>query len=1212
MGCLLRETELCARIVQHHWRGVLFERNLHRREYDVGVRARLRSMHLIKFVELRHQLKVFRDTVGLHGLPDHAVQAYVRIIYCLVQTRQHDLGDQDTKATTAPGFVLANQKKVLSSGALAFLASLITEHQQPAVTAMIISIVREVAIGQGPEQIAEVLQNNIVERLHAEMARSVLRVSGDRRGDGEATDSSMLDAALELLHVLCDQMQRGHEQFQRQTPATTHLISAANAVHAEQAFMLERLKQAAVSFLIQPEIIEGLFRILEENGFRNDKRCVTVFSIMQSMVCSFGFPCVLDVLTRSGGRHLDKIVQCLQDPRLLVSGAALALFCELTDHPDGRSGLTTAGAIRSFMVWCRMGIENTKTPDVFVMGLIGCALLARQTPASKKVSQSWLLAAVETFEGRLDALYTLLLDLVIQDQGVESHSAEKAAMFLYSADALATLVRFITPVTPSCLEPALQTPIHRNISCIVLCRFFRAQQIAKTCFSEDVVNHLALSIQCNRLDEIEHKVSRYLPDKRLLHRLGSKEACKALSRLARCSSSDDGDVIEARLRPSLTSAQVPELPQGMICDVVVRLHVLQDLVAYIRPLNTAADDLDVEIGLISAAVELTGYLRPLPYGEAARQKFLRLFATHEHGKYAREKLLLLVEVAAPAILQLLRDKSLHPKLVEMCCASLSRLASTTEATCRLLAQGSLQTGLLHFPEFLLDGRDEAKTKTLVVDAETDDHGLLDVSASLYTLLGKLCAVSEGRAAIMRAQVLPRILKRLQLCDVANIEQDVACKSEIAVVISRLAMTNTVEGNTSELFLHFRVLDLLLALLKNRYEGGVALLSNADKVSSKKKLRVLEHVLGAIATLSQDILVCVPRVVELGMPRLLLPFLDRISANDFNPKTLRLEAIQFHAMRVVHSVAAYPFGEYHAYLTGISSTHESPSRVERDGDPTPASLMDKVQRLGYDFAKELQGRHALASPEDKTVGDLARETLAAVNENQQRREHDRKASQVVVGTVAMPPTSKHRGSGASPSKPPVRQQAAAFPLLSPSPSRKSSADNNNPLPPSTIARQTGCDLPIANLSALLSENGPTSPIVVVSPGSPNPVRLNGVDLAMTRPPGKSDSPQRRQEERQQAESPRYVFAVPRRQKKVSDATSSLMLDPLFGSTSADKLPARLPRNSIPNGLADLECHSFSQETERFGHCVSVKARRARRGDRYIPSLGVISAPGLAQQ
>ncbi|KAE9024144.1 hypothetical protein PF011_g3638 [Phytophthora fragariae] len=70
IGCLLRETELCARILQHHWRGVLFERTVSQRDYDPIVRTRLRSMHMIKFVELRDQFKVYREAVGPGGIPN--------------------------------------------------------------------------------------------------------------------------------------------------------------------------------------------------------------------------------------------------------------------------------------------------------------------------------------------------------------------------------------------------------------------------------------------------------------------------------------------------------------------------------------------------------------------------------------------------------------------------------------------------------------------------------------------------------------------------------------------------------------------------------------------------------------------------------------------------------------------------------------------------------------------------------------------------------------------------------------------------------------------------------------------------------------------------------------------------------------------------------------------------------------------------------------
>lgn len=1174
-------------------------------------------MHLVKFVELRHQFKMFREVVGRGGLSVDAVQAYVSIVYRLVQNRPDDVDTpRSTTASslaTAPNYVLANQRKLISSGALAFLASLMTATQRPAITAMVISIVRETATGQGSEKVVDVLQSSIVERVQAEMQRLLRRLELDSSNSDEA----MMDAVLDLIRVLCDQVLAGLRLLDRSNsqPPSLAAMRPTSSSSAEDAFVLGKLTRLASKFLTNSDTVNGLFQVLHASCSprrQQETRCTKVLAIVRLMACCpFGFPQVLDLLTRNGGRHMELTLQCLLDPRRGVASEALALYCEVIDHPHGRQGLTTAGAVRTFVRWCQSGSESADERDQQVVGLLGRALIARQTSQNEKVAQSWLLPAIQTSRGRLDALYKLLLDLVANEGeggSCSSLDTEQSAVYFLRTNALPTLVKFLTPVTPTCMEPATQSPRHRSISCIVLSRFFRVPQVARACFSEDVVNHLALSLQCNRLDEIEKVVARYSADARLVRRLGSKETCKALMHLARCSSSGssntsgigDGAVV-ARLRPSITSHQVPELPQAMICDVLFRLHVVEDLVAYVKPVDFSADSPEVETALTAAAVELAGHLRPLPYGEAARVKFFKMFGMHDHGRYASDKLMLLVEVAAPSILRVLRKTSLHVDLVDACCAALSRLACTNAACSALLVQGCLQTALMHLPEFLYDpkrdkasDKNKAATSEWVVDSMADQHGMLGVPASLYTLLGKLCAVAEGRTAIMRAQVLPRILKRLQLDDRSSVSNDIQCKSEIAVVISRLAMVNAVEGNTSELFVHFGVLELLMRLLKAHHPNerdrpqmttstGNTGSSHPPRKSESKQLRVIDHVLGAIAALSQDLLVCVPKLVELGVLRLLSPFLGVNRPGDSNqPRSVRADTVQLHAVQIIHSIAAYPFGEYHTHLAsaGVSETR-SGSSGKRQGrevsaPPLASSLMEQVRRIGYDFAAELRGRQAAVSAGSKTVGDLARETLAVMNEKKTSNQHPELDSAAVPtrssgGRRSVPRAqtdNPYAVTSLSPSPTPASQRSptdscAAFPTLCSPISRTASSDQRPRRRPSRepSAESLPAAASVGSCAAFFppTNAASSSPVVKIHPASP--AKLNGVDLATTRPPGKTatQSQSQQQQPGQSAAdsspassslSPRFIFATPKPKKRSSArdaAISSLMLDPLFDST-----------------------------------------------------------------
>ncbi|KAG1710862.1 hypothetical protein DVH05_013585 [Phytophthora capsici] len=1161
IGCLLREVELCARILQHHWRGVLFERSLNQRECDPIVRTRLRSMHMIKFVELRHQFKVYREAVGPEGIPNTVTQAYIMILYHLSKI-QH--GTHSKTRNT----VLSDQRRILGSGLLVCLASLITRQQNREVIELVKGIVSSIIEGHGDEQIVEILQCNIVQRVQLDLKSIMQTCSGK-------SSSTSLTSSLNLLHSITTKVFQATERSVNPPASQRAHSPVKDHVQEERSFMMRKLKTTAHQFLLTTDVFDTLFEVLSFSRNVDDVLRTQVLGILCLLARSLGFSKLLDALTRDGGRWLEQVLLCMKDNVLPVAHAAVALFYEVTCRSDARYGLTTAGAVQIFLRWCRPSFEACESSMTFVMGLIGCALLARQTDQEKPVTA--LVAALATFEDRLDALYTLLLDLAMQDEAAP-RSSERTATFFFSTNALQTLVLFLTQVSPRCMESPVQNSRQRNISCILLGRFCKVTHVARACFSEDVVNHLALSLQCNHLDKIEGLVAHSSSGDRFVHELGSKEACKALSRLARCPS----NMVDARLRPSLTSPQVPEWPQALICDVMFRMHVLEDLIALIRVPSDAAERVEVE--KVVAAVELAGYLRPLPYGESARNKFLKSHGDNPHGKYAQEKLLKLVEVAAPAIQHILREKSAGFDLISACCVALSRLSCSNSACSLLLSQGCLQTALIHLPDIMIaigTGTASPTRKTAEFTSSVDDHELLDVPAALYTLFGKLCAVADGRAGIMRAQALPRLLKRMQLRHPSSPALDDECKSEIAVVISNLAMVNAVEGCTSELFLHFKVLELLSKVLV-QHRDLVYAPASSKKKDTVNKWRLLVHAVSAIAALSQDVLVCVPRVKALGIVELIFPFLSRLCL-DGSPNP-HLESLQYDAVTIIRSVASYPFGEFHTYLINAKGAGDRlPSDVKKKSDnKDEVSLplvMERVKQIAFDFAMELKNK-PMALRDKKSVGELARETIAYINEHQQRQERQQEQHKS---------RTEFKGE-VSPKLANQRQTCSSFPVLPKSPHSRS---DETP----TSRKMTGIAL----------RSPPTSPptVLVLDGGSKSPVCLNGVNIASTRPTGNNKA-------QPSFESPQYhyVFARPRSKTKQrnKDSAYCLMLDPLFGSSAS--LNMRKQSTMTPGGSQydkdDVRENSyiFSQDVDHFGHYVNVKARREKKGDRYFPSLGRI--------
>ncbi|KAL7692026.1 hypothetical protein Plhal304r1_c007g0026831 [Plasmopara halstedii] len=1116
IASLLRETEVCAQILQHHWRGRLFRRAMDRQNYDLIVQSRFHSMHMIKLVELRHKLKLFREGIGPEEIPG-VVHAYITILYHLVKLRRQ----ADLKPERIRRMVLLDQRQILSSGLLVYLAALITRRQNRETIELVKGIFASILEGHRNEHIVNILQCNIVQRVQVDLTRTLQTCS-----DCNFAVTS-IQSSLNLLHAIASQAHVATEQWDpllsSYSACSSLLVKENSTVNShnflpsqeERIILMRKLKSAACQFLLIAAVFDTLVKVLtccrdEEHALR-----AQALDTLCLLTRSMGFSQLLDALTRAGGRQLEVVLQCLKDPNVVVAQATANLFYELTSHADVRHGFTIAGAVQCLIQWCQPTFEACESRMAYIMGLIGCTLLARQTKPTTA------LATLSTFEERIDALYNLLLDLAMQDKT----SMKRSASFLLSVNVLLIMLKFITQVSPSCLGSSIQNSRQRNISCIFLGRLFTVTPVAQACFSEDIVNYLALSIQCNRLDRVEGFVAQSSSNDYLIHELGSLEACKALSRLARCPSK----LLEARLQPSSTSFQVPELPQALICEVIFRLHVLEDLIAFIRPSNDAGSIAHVQCRKVVAAVELMGYLRPLPYGERAREKFLKFYETHPDGKYAQAKLEQLVKLVCPAILRILRDRYADIHLVSACCVALSRLACTNSACHMMLMQGCLQIALIHLPDNPISiGPPASSPKTFGPKSEVshDNHELLDVPASLYSLFGKLCSVAKGRSGIMRAQVLPHLLKRLQMEHPILQKCDDECKSEIAVVISRLAVVNAVEGSAGELFVHFRVLDLLAKILQQHQSLRLTLdFSSKQNNDDVTKWRLLVNSIGAIAALSQNVLVCVPRVVALDIVALLFPYLAiKCSLN------VNLESLQYDAVTIIRSIASYPHGRFHSYLSSVRGTYFDEKLVDKTKQPSDTDdevpstvLMDRIKQIAFDYKLELENK--IMTLRDKTsVGELARDTLAYINEHQQRlyaeqrQEHCSKSNVADKFSAALTscPSSKYYKLHASmPSVP------------------KSSDAYLDEVKTWKAARGAG------SATSGYSINAPS--VFVLEKGCKSPVNSNGVNIAMTRPPGNMKSlPLPR--------SPHNIMtrSMLNTKKRDKNFAHCLMLDPLFNT------------------------------------------------------------------
>uniref|UniRef100_H3GBS8 Uncharacterized protein n=1 Tax=Phytophthora ramorum TaxID=164328 RepID=H3GBS8_PHYRM len=104
---------------------------------------------------------VFREAIGPGGIPSSVTLAYITILYHLVKP-QHDANSISDKTHNT---VISDQRRILGSGVLVFIASLITKRQSREVIELVKGIVLEIVEGHGDEQIVEILQCNVVQRL---------------------------------------------------------------------------------------------------------------------------------------------------------------------------------------------------------------------------------------------------------------------------------------------------------------------------------------------------------------------------------------------------------------------------------------------------------------------------------------------------------------------------------------------------------------------------------------------------------------------------------------------------------------------------------------------------------------------------------------------------------------------------------------------------------------------------------------------------------------------------------------------------------------------------------------------------------------------------------------------------------------------------------------------------------------------------------------
>jgi len=114
----------------------------------------------------------------------------------------------------------------------------------------------------------------------------------------------------------------------------------------------------------------------------------------------------------------------------------------------------------------------------------------------------------------------------------------------------------------------------RHISSIVLSGLMRVPKVAVELLHDDVIEHLALVIQINRMEESEGEFTCSLRNSAAskLHINSTADACLALTRLIKAGKTSDNQRGDRVLSV-----------QCRIGKILLHLHALEDVVALVRP-----------------------------------------------------------------------------------------------------------------------------------------------------------------------------------------------------------------------------------------------------------------------------------------------------------------------------------------------------------------------------------------------------------------------------------------------------------------------------------------------------------------------------------------------------------------------------------------------------------------------------------------------------
>lgn len=965
------DVEAGARIVQHHWRHVLAKR---RGSHESALTLhRAQVLYDIKMIELKEQFRTLRrifpecqkggiwnwkytEEGGSDAELDQVLEAHLRIIRTMTDTEDSSLSKS----------VKRDRLKFLRHGGMVILKDGLASTK---------SALKQQALGiylnlsEEPMGIEEILACNVMDDL----------VCGIHV-DSTIIEEDTFRRLQAIENIAWHAIERTEQEWKELIGKPTGTLATTSVTSQRSSHLLSQSRsevqenpphrtiidvEVVQQNLATPDLLSLLMEILALPVTSNSSRQRLIFCacrIIHHLTCTSGYFLLLDRFVQLSGVALEHLVGLLShhQTEFDLAHAALRVFDKLTVKPEGRQGLITAGVGKILMPLSQGGVLLSGNRVGVVRGLTVLCYLARQTLSRRQLGlNSQQLQPQPHRRHHRQSCGEDVAELY-EFFASELLSVASATCFV-TLEALPVLIDFVLHFTKD-NTATVQHWRFRSISARLLAVFTSVPTVARAWCQDPVLSYLSQILNQNQIDESERRtfVTDDVETAAEFH-AGTSGACEALIHLGQVQLErrDPDQVAENDVENDKIHIRVskPETVPSNIFVAQTLLHLrVQDELLY--HLTSARD------GMLSDAAQARAQA-------TVASVFLTLAPTSrddDSDMYLQPSTLDNIQLETQintileqwcldtlgALVSLLACDTLESVVVQSACGALAQYCTLNRNCASVIASGAIPIVAQLVPLLSSAPTKSSLDQKKSVKLSAEEWTLCQVPASVFCFFAKLARVPEGREALIRANVLPRVLRRL-LCFCSSSKQEQECQIELAMIMSYMANVNTSRSeNLNEWFMSLDLPRCLLRLLQSQLEPLVV-----TKMKSQSNIRLLVAVLRALDMLGQDVMVTIPHLVSLGI----LPTLYRLlrhcteHLHDALGRVQCLLTIARHTLSLLRHIVSYPDGEYHA-----------PFRAEK-------GYLVYLSRLVKDFKLEKWCRNQLRG--HKSVGELAQETIESL-------------------------------------------------------------------------------------------------------------------------------------------------------------------------------------------------------------------------------------------